>query len=507
FFSLSGRRLRALMVSTASIAFLLFGYDQGVTSGLLTLPSFYNMFPEIDTTTTTGAQKSRNATVQGLAVAIYEVGGAFGAVLAFLIGDKIGRLRMVWLGHFILLIGAVLQCASFGLAQLVAARVITGIGIGFNTVTIPVWQAESSRSHNRGKYLLIEGAMITGGVCLSYWINFAFQFTTGDLSWRFPLGFQVLPALIVCLVVLDLPESPRWLIRMGRYEEAKRMMDALDSDLGPEAREANFAEACSGVVTSANQEGSGWKLIFGARKDENAYAVKYKYHHRMILAIGHAIFHQICGINLVIYYAPKIYQENLGLSASQTRIVSATVNGIGYFASGFISTSVVERIGRRKLMIIGSAGMAIGMGVVAGTTRYSYNVKIAAVAAAFIFTIQASFAIGWLAIVWLYPAEIVPSEIRYAANSVVVATTWSFNFLVVMVTPVMLANIQWHAYLIFTALNVAIGLCVYSFYPETARRSLEEIDEIFSEATGPFDVVRVSFKKPYIHDEKGENIV
>ncbi|CRG84138.1 Sugar transporter STL1 [Talaromyces islandicus] len=509
FFSLSGKQLRALMVSTASMAFLLFGYDQGVSGGLLTLPSFCTTFPEMDTTTTTGALNSRNSKIQGLTVAIYEIGGAFGAILAFVIGEKLGRLRMVWLGHFIILIGAALQCASFSLTQFIIARIITGVGIGFNTVTIPVWQAESSCSHNRGKHLLIEGSMITGGVCLSYWVNFAFHYTAGGLSWRFPLGFQTFFAVIVCLVVLDLPESPRWLIRKGRYSEARCIMDALDNDLSPEARESNFAEACSGV-TSAPHGGSSdgvWKLIMGFGNDENAYAVKYKYRHRMILAVVHAIFHQICGINLVIYYAPKIYQENLGLTASQTRIVTATVNGIAYFAAGFISTALVERIGRRKLMLIGSTGMGMGMATVAGTTRYlDNNVTVAAVAAAFVFVIQAFFAVGWLAIVWLYPAEIVPTEIRYVANSIVVATTWLFNFLIVMVSPVMLANIHWRAYLIFAVLNVTIGVCVYLLYPETARRSLEEIDEIFAEAKGPFDVVTVSLRKPYSYDAKGRNV-
>lgn len=267
---------------------------------------------------------------------------------------------------------------------------------------------------------MIEGAMITGGVCLSYWMNYGFHYLPSSLSWRFPIAFQMVFAIVICLVVLDLPESPRWLIKKGRLEEGKKVIDRIYGDASSEIKQADFDEVCTEI--SATQ-GTSWRsLIDNSTQTRNL--------HRFILGLTHSIFHQICGINLVIYYAPKIYQESLGLTADQTRIVSACVNGTAYFFTSFIATGLIERMGRRKLMFIGTAGQGLGMSALAGCSAYSYIPSAAAAAAAMIFFIQASFAIGWLAIAWLYPAEIVPTQIRAQANGIIVAVTWLFNFFV-----------------------------------------------------------------------------
>lgn len=176
--------------------------------GLLTLGSWGRQFPQIDT------QNNPNdtyiSTIQGITVASYNLGCFLGAIITIFIGDILGRRKMIFCGSCIMVVGAMLQCSSFGITQLIVGRVITGIGNGFNTSTVPTWAAETSKSHKRGKMVMIEGAMITGGIASSYWIDFVFSFLEpSSVSWRFPLAFQIFFALILVVFIMELPESPR----------------------------------------------------------------------------------------------------------------------------------------------------------------------------------------------------------------------------------------------------------------------------------------------------------
>jgi MFS family permease len=158
--------------------------------GLLTLNSFVKVFPEINAI----ADPSNNSisTLQGIAVASYNLGCFVGAIITMFIGDILGRRRMIFLGSSIVIIGAILQTSSFSLGQLIAGRVITGLGNGMNTSTVPTWASETSKSHKRGKMVMIEGAMISGGIMTAYWVDFAFSWLDpSDAAWRFPIAFQV----------------------------------------------------------------------------------------------------------------------------------------------------------------------------------------------------------------------------------------------------------------------------------------------------------------------------
>lgn len=186
----------------------LFGYDQGVMGGLLTLGSWVRQFPEIDTVNNPG--NTYISTIQGVSVASYNVGCFIGAIITIFLGDILGRRKMILLGSSIMVIGATLQCSAFSLAQLIVGRIITGFGNGMNTSTVPTWASETSKSHKRGKMVMIEGAMITGGICLSYWVDFGFSFLDPNpVSWRFPIAFQIFFALLLLIFIMDLPESPR----------------------------------------------------------------------------------------------------------------------------------------------------------------------------------------------------------------------------------------------------------------------------------------------------------
>lgn len=186
----------------------LFGYDQGVTGGLLTLGTWVKQFPEIDTVN--NPNNTHISTIQGISVASYNVGCFFGAIVTIFIGDLLGRRKMIFLGSCIMVVGAILQCTAFHLAHLIVGRIITGFGNGMNTSTVPTWASETSKPHKRGKMVMIEGAMITGGIAFSYWIDFGFSFLEpSSVSWRFPLAFQIFFALLLVVLIMELPESPR----------------------------------------------------------------------------------------------------------------------------------------------------------------------------------------------------------------------------------------------------------------------------------------------------------
>lgn len=143
-------------------------------------------------------------------MASYNLGCFIGAIITIFIGDILGRRRMIFLGSSIMIVGAVLQASAFSLGQLIAGRVITGFGNGLNTSTVPTWASETSKSHKRGKMVMIEGAMVTFGIALSYWLDFAFSFLEpSTVAWRFPIAFQIVPAILLLATILELPESPR----------------------------------------------------------------------------------------------------------------------------------------------------------------------------------------------------------------------------------------------------------------------------------------------------------
>jgi MFS family permease len=161
--------------------------------GILTLPQFTSVFPEIDTTKEglaglSTSQANHKSTIQGISVASYNVGCFFGAISCIWVGDWLGRRKTIFLGSSIMIVGATLQCTAFSLPHFIVGRLVTGFGNGLNTSTVPTWQSECSKSHRRGQLVMVEGALITGGICISYWLDFGCSFVDSQFSWRFPIG-------------------------------------------------------------------------------------------------------------------------------------------------------------------------------------------------------------------------------------------------------------------------------------------------------------------------------
>ncbi|KAK1070804.1 hypothetical protein LTR33_010575 [Friedmanniomyces endolithicus] len=500
FYGLRGTKLNIAIAIVAGTDFALFGYDQGVMGGLLTLNSFLKYFPQIDTQKPPGGNASKASNVQGITVGAYTLGCFFGAVATIWLGNFLGRKRTIMVGSTIMIVGAAIQCSSFSLGQLIAARLLTGFGNGMNTSTVPTWQSETSKSHRRGQMVMIEGSLIVFGVMLSYWIDLGFSFLDpSDVSWRFPIAFQILLAVFIVCFIPGLPESPRWLVLKGREARALEVLAAL-SDL-PEDDPAVQDEFKAVKDTVFEMAQGSFSDSFKTNRNRNL--------HRTILAYVNQMFQQISGINIITYYAATIFHNNIGMSAFMSRLLAA-LNGTEYFIASWVAIFTIEKFGRRKLMLFGAAGQALSMAVLAGTTSVPGNASLGIAAAIFLFVFNSFFAVGWLGMTWLYPAEITPLDIRAPANAISTTANWIFNFMFVMVTPVAFNAIQWKTYLVFAAINAFMVPCVYFFFPETAYRSLEEMDEIFHQAKGlrgALTVVKIAREQPHRYGKNGELLI
>jgi sugar porter (SP) family MFS transporter len=344
-----------------------------------------------------GKQTNTWLTRPGISVGSYNLGCFVGAILCLFVGDHLGRRKTIFVGSAIMVVGATLQTSAFSLAHLIVGRIITGIGNGLNTSTVPTWQSECSKSHRRGQLVMVEGALITGGICISYWLDLAFSFLDpSSVSWRFPIAFQIVFALIILGFVMLLPESPRWLILKGREDEATEVLEAL-LDI-PREDPLIINEFTAIKDTVLEMQSAGYRDLFTMGED--------RHFHRVVLAYVNQMFQQISGINLITYYAATIYQNSIHLSGLVSRILAAC-NGTEYFIASWLPVFICEKVGRRPLMLVGAAGMSLSMAVLAITTSFQNETGPGIAAAVFLFVFNTFFAWGWLGMTWLYPAEIV----------------------------------------------------------------------------------------------------
>lgn len=321
--------------------------------------------------------------------------------------------------------------------------------------------------------ICIEGATIAFGTLIAYWIDYGASYGPNDLVWRFPIAFQVVFAIFIIIPMCFLPESPRWLLSHQRVEDADRVIAAIrgyDVDGEETILERNVIMDSLRAAGGFGQKSTPIKALTTGGKTQHL--------RRMLLGSSSQLMQQIGGCNAVIYYFPILFQKSIGEDHNMSLLLGG-VNMVVYAIFATTSWFVIERVGRRRLFLIGSIGQCLSM-VITFACLIPDDPMIARGAAVGLFTYIAFFGATWLPLPWLYPAEVNPVKTRGKANAVSTCVNWLFNFLIVMVTPIMVSNIGWGTYLFFAAVNACFIPVIYFFYPETARRSLEEIDLIFA---------------------------
>ncbi|KAF7862561.1 hypothetical protein EAF04_007434 [Stromatinia cepivora] len=455
---LHGPPLIAAITSVCSAGFLLFGYDQGVMSGVV-ISSYW-----------LSSMGNPSTLMIGTITALYDVGAIFGAIAAAFTTEDLGRKRTLLLGAFIVMVGGILMGTSYERVQFMVARVITGIGIGYVTSVTPVYQSEISAAAQRGWQVCCQLSTMLFGLMLAYWINYGVYFRKSELQWRFPLLFQCVFAVYILVVTVWLPDTPRWLIRHDGNEDRGLLVLAGLRGVGiDDVGVQKEKEEIMGAIMIEEKEEGTWGDLF---RDNGIQANK-----RFYLALGIQFMQQMSGINIVTYYAPTLFQSSLGMSQERSLFLGCFLQ-LFYIIASFLTWWTIDRVGRRKLFITNAIGMCLVL--IAEAICVSLKTPTASIIAViFIFAFEACFTWGWMATVWIYPPEILPLKIRAKGASLAAAADFLGNFLVVEITPPALENIGYKTYVIFAVLNVANAAIVWCFYPETAGQSLETLDRLF----------------------------
>ncbi|GAB1215098.1 hypothetical protein ATERTT37_004281 [Aspergillus terreus] len=436
--------------------------------------------------------------------AIYDVGCFLGAILAFTLGERLGRKKSILLGTTLMTIGTVLQASSYSLPQMFVGRIVLGMGNGVNTATAPVWQTETAQVKWRGKLVILELGLNVGGYCVVNWVNYGLSFHGGSLAWRLPIALQLFFIAGLFGTVPWLPESPRWLLAHDRDEEAIQILSCIEAKPVHDPYIETQHDEIRFSIQYERENAVSWGDLLRRNKSDGTKTLR-----RLLLGAGTQAIQQFQGINIMSYYLPLVLINSVGLSNTKARLLTAC-NATSYFVFSCITVTMVERFGRRGLMLLSGFGQFLSFLVITILLRFAAeNPVLGTASVAFFFLYHVAFGAGMLGVPWLYPTEINSLPMRTKGAAVATATNWITNFAIVEITPIGIQNIGWRFYIVWTVLNAAFLPVIYFLYPETANRTLEDVDAYYR-TNPPLIVVRdpdaISTKRPlkYIQHEDEE---
>ncbi|KAI9932589.1 hypothetical protein MW887_008834 [Aspergillus wentii] len=349
-----------------------------------------------------------------------------------------------------------------------------------------------SKPRHRGPLAVLHLALNQLGNVTAQWLNFGLGYIgQKPVSWRFPIAFQIFYALATIVMLPWLPDSPRWLIQKGRFEQAKAVTAQLHAkDISDPELVALHEESIQYIQHEVEVSKVSWSSLL--RSD----ALKTR--RRVILGMGTQFMQQWGGINAINYYMPVVF-ASLRVSR-QTSLILSACNAINVMVFTTAAITVIEKIGRKRLMLWGALGQGtcfvlLTVGLAVGGTKWS------AVAIAFVFAFYTVFGLSWIAIPWMYSAEVNTQPWRNRGAGLATATNWICNYAVVLVTPIGIEKISWRYYIIYAVLNFCFVPVVSLWYVETAGLSLEEIDAIFE---GQNTRIPLDMRKSGVNEDKGK---
>jgi SP family galactose:H+ symporter-like MFS transporter len=435
------KRFVYLAAAISALGGMLFGYDIGVISGAI-------LFIKKDFSLSPGMEE--------IVVSSVLLGSLAGAAVGGIFADRLGRRRILITTAVVFGLGAIGAALAPGTAWLVVARVVAGTAIGIASFVAPLYISEIAPVAIRGKLVSINQVAITGGIVISYVIDYAFA---GSQAWRWMFALAVIPVAAFGIGLMFIPNSPRWLVGRGHADQARTVLKRIR---GPEQVEGELDEIRHSV---AQQKGHWSELLSPLLRPA------------MIVGVGLAIAQQITGINTVIYYAPTIFRF-AGLSSASVAILASVGVGVVNLVLTVVAMQLIDRVGRRPLLLISLAGMTLSLfvlGLAFSLPQLSGSLGWIAMTSLMVYV--GSFAVGLGPVFWLILSEIYPLRIRGRAMSVGTVTNWSAN-LIVALSFLTLTQVLGKAATFWLYGVVSIGAWFFAFFlvPETKGRSLEEIE-------------------------------
>ncbi len=424
---------------TAALAGFLFGFDTVVISGAdKKLQALWG-----------SSDAFHGSVVMAMALWGTVIGALFGGIPT----NRLGRKKtLIWIGifYFVSAVGSSLVNDPYTFAFF---RFLGGVGVGASTIAAPAYVSEISPAKDRGRLVALYQFNIVLGILIAFLSNYLLR-NVGENAWRWMIGVEAFPALIYTLLIFTVPKSPRWLISKNRNEEAKKVLDLI------------------------NPDGDAEKLMLEIKKEseshasgENIFMKKYRF--PLILAFLIAMFNQFSGINAFLYYAPRIFEE-AGLGES-TALLSSIGIGVTNLMFTLLGVFLIDRLGRKVLMYIGSIGYIISLSLVSMAFFLDWGGLAVPI---FLFMFIASHAIGQGAIIWVFISEIFPNHLRASGQSFGTSTHWVLAAIIPSLVPLLFSTIgAGVVFMIFAIMMVFQLLFVIFMMPETKGISLEELSK------------------------------
>jgi SP family arabinose:H+ symporter-like MFS transporter len=424
----------------AALGGLLFGFDTAVISG---------------TTGALTAQYHLTPWMLGVTVSAALWGTIVGAMFGGIPGDRYGRRASLVITAVLYLVSA-LGCAfAFDWNSFVLARFIGGLGVGASSVLGPMYIAEIAPAEKRGRLVGFFQFNIVFGILLAYFSNYMVgTMGLGDAEWRWKLGLAAIPAALFFALLFGIPESPRWLARNGRLKEAEDVLRRLG--------DTNYRHDLAEIAASVD-EGHG-------AANEPLFTHKYRF--PIFLAVSIGMFNQLSGINAVLYYLNDIF-EKAGFTKVSSDLQAVAVGATNLLFT-IVAMSVIDRLGRKKLLLIGSIGTAIAQ---AGVAAIFLSGKRQDLLVWCLVGFIAFFAFSQGAVIWVYLSEVFPTLVRAKGQSLGSFTHWIMNAAISAIFPVLAASSGGIPFLFFGAMMVVQFFVVLTTYPETKGYSLEEMQK------------------------------
>jgi SP family xylose:H+ symportor-like MFS transporter len=465
----SGYLLKLTLVAT--LGGLLFGYDTGVISGTVgSLESFF-VIPK-------GLSETAASAFKGFLVSSALIGCIIGGVFGGLVSKKLGRKKGLILAAILFLIsalGSAMPEMFIGtLGELdhtystvfIFYRIIGGIGVGLASMLSPLYIAEIAPADSRGKLVSFNQLAIVGGFMVVYFVNYFISKSGGsdawlnEIGWRWMFASEIIPAGLFLGLLFFVPDTPRSLMLRNKPTEALEVLIKVNGE-----KQGN--KVLAEIEASMNEKTSGHILSFG-------WLV-------IIIGVLLSIFQQFVGINVVLYYAPEIFKTIS--SGTDSALLMTIIVGVVNFLFTIIAVKTVDKYGRKPLMIIGAAGMAVAM-LSLGFVFYSGATGYLALFCMMLYV--ASFAMSWGPVTWVLLAEIFPNKIRGRALAIAVAAQWISNYLVSLTFPMMndnsyLTGLFNHgfAYWVYGVMSILAMLFILKYVPETKGKTLEEMESLW----------------------------